>query len=140
MTTAKKTTKKTYFQTVELLVNYAKEQGVGLPEGVTYDGLAEFVTHEVELLDNKAAAAAKRAADKKATGDALREKIAGILTGENQTIAEIVNAIGDANITAQMVTPRLTQLVDLGQAVRDQVTVAGTDGGKSRKISAYRLS
>ena len=140
MTTVKKITKRDYFATIQQLASYAEGQGVGLPEGITYEGINEFVTHEVELLDNKAAAAAKRAADKKVEGDALREKILSVLTSELQSISDIVAALGDANITAQMVTPRLTQLKELGQVEKDQITVAGVDGGKSRKVSAYRLS
>ena len=140
MTTNKKITKKNYLNICQDLASYAEEQGVGLPEGVTYEGVNEFLTHEIELLDNKAAAAAKRAADKKVEGDALREKVLGVLTNENQPIADIVAALGDSNVTPQMITPRLKQLVDLGQAVRDQISIAGVDGGKSRKVSAYRLA
>lgn len=140
MTTNKKITKKNYLNICQDLAAYAEEQGVGLPEGVTYEGVNEFLTHEIELLDNKAAAAAKRAADKKVEGDALREKVLGVLTNENQPIADIVAALGDSNVTPQMITPRLKQLVDLGQAVRDQISIAGVDGGKSRKVSAYRLA
>lgn len=138
--TIKKITKKTYYATIAALVADAQANDVELPEGVTYEGITEFVNHEVELLDNKAAAAAKRAAEKKVAGDALREKVVSVLTDELQTIPEIVAALGDANITAQMVTPRLTQLVDLGQAAKDQKTVGGVDGGKSRKVSAYRIA
>lgn len=136
--TTKKITKKTYFATLSALVADAQANGVELPEGVTYEGLTEFVDHEVELLDNKAAAAAKRAADKKVEGDALREKIAGVLTSEFQTINEIVAALGDTQISPAMVTPRLTQLVNLGQAEKEQKTIPGVDGGKSRKVSTYR--
>ena len=44
------------------------------------------------------------------------------------------------DITAQMVTSRLTQLVspDVARAEKTQITVAGKDGGRSRKLSAYR--
>lgn len=135
-----KITKKTYLATIKALVADAEANNVELPEGVTYEGINEFVDHEVELLDNKAAAAAKRAAEKKIAGDALREKVASVLTDEFQTIPQIVAAIGDVNTTAQMITPRLTQLVDLGQAVKEQKTIAGVDGGKSRKVSSYKLA
>ena len=140
METTKKITKKTYLATLTALVNDAENNGVELPEDVTYDGLREFVDHEVELLDKKAEAAAKRQAEKKIEGDALREKIASVLTDEFQTINEIVNAIGDPSVTAAMVTPRLSQLAKLDPpaAVKDQKSVAGVDGGKSRKVSVYR--
>ena len=140
MTNTKKITKRDSYNTIAAILDAAQDAGFGLPEGMSYEALGEFVAHEIELLDNKAAAAAKRAASKKEAGDALREKIAGVLTGENQTIAEIVASLGDPAVTPQMVTPRLTQLVDLGQAVKDSVSVPGVDGGKSRKVSAYRLA
>ena len=136
----KKITKKSYLNTLTDLVEYAESNGVTLEGEMTCDGIKEFINHEVELLDNKAAAAAKRAAEKRVEGDALREKILSVLTDELQPISDIVAALGDANITAQMVTPRLTQLKDLGQIEKDQVTVAGVDGGKSRKVSAYKLA
>lgn len=138
MTTTKKITKRDNYTVIAAILKAAEEQGFGLPADMTYEGLNEFVNHEIELLDNKAAAAAKRAADKKVEGDALREKIYEVLTDENMTLAQIVAAMGDSNITPQSITPRLTQLVNLGQAVKDSVTVAGVDGGKSRKLSAYR--
>jgi hypothetical protein len=138
MTTTKKITKRDNYAVIAALLKVAEEQGFGLPEDMTYAGLNEFVAHEIELLDNKAAAAAKRAADKKVEGDALREKIYEVLTDENMTLAEIVAAMGDNNITPQSITPRLTQLLNLGQVVKDTVTVPGVDGGKSRKLSAYR--
>ena len=133
-----KITKKMYLATIKAIVADAEANSVELPEGVTYEGINGFVDHELELLESKAAAAAERAAKKKVAGDALREKVASVLTDEFQTIPEIVAAIGDVNTTAQMITPRLTQLVDLGQAVKEQKTVAGVDGGKSRKVSSYK--
>lgn len=138
--TTTKITKKMYLATIKAIVADAEANSVELPEGVTYEGINEFVDHEVELLENKAAAAAKRAAEKKVAGDNLREKILGVLTDEFQTIPEIVAALGDVNITAQMVTPRLTQLVDLEQAVKDQKSIAAVEGGKTRKVSVYKLA
>lgn len=138
-TNVKKITKKSYLNTLTDLVEYAESNGVTLEGEMTFDGIKEFINHEVELLDNKAAAAAKRAAEKRVEGDALREKILDVLTSEFQSISDIVAALGDSNITPQMITPRLTQLVNLEQAEKDQITVAGVDGGKSRKVSAYRI-
>lgn len=138
MTTTNKITKRDNYATLQAILKAAEEQGFGLPDGITYDSLNEFVAHEVELLDNKAAAAAKRAAEKKTAGDALREKVLSVLTDELQTIPAIVAAIGDVNVSAQMITPRLKQLVDLQLAEKDQISISGADGGKSRKAVAYR--
>lgn len=140
MTTTKKITKKSYYTTILDILNSAEDSGYTLPEGMNYDGLNDFVNHEIELLDNKAAAAAKRAADKKVAGDALRDRIYGVLSDTDyMTINEIVNALGDPDVSAQMVTSRLTQLSNLEQIDKDTVTVPATaEGGKSRKVSAYK--
>lgn len=137
MNTTKKITKRDLYSIVSAIITEAENQGFGLPEGVTFADLTEFVDHEVELLDKKAESAAKRAATKREVGDALREKIASALTDEYQPIAAIVAALGDSGITPQMATPRLKQLCDIGFAEKDQVTVPGVDG-KSRKVSAYK--
>ena len=141
--TAKKITKKTHYNVISAILDYAENQGAAIDaEGVTYDSIREFIAHEVELLDNKAAAAAKRAADKRQAGDELREKVFSVLsTDEFMTINQIVNALGDPDISAQMVTARLTQLAspEVARVEKNSVTVpATTEGGKSRKVSGYR--
>ena len=84
-------TKKDYYSTILDLVTLAEGNGFGLPEGMTYDGIAEFVNHEVELLEAKAASAAKRAAAKRAAGDELREMVLNTLSDtEFMTIDDIV--------------------------------------------------
>lgn len=137
MNTTKKITKRDQYSVISAILAEAENQGFSLPEGVTFADLNEFVDHEVELLDKKAESAAKRAATKKVEGDALRDRIAGVLTDEYQPIAAIVAALGDAGVSPQMATPRLKQLCDLGIAVKDQVSVPGVDG-KSKKASAYK--
>lgn len=141
--TNKKVTKKTNYNVISDLLNWAEAQGYEIDvEGVTYDSMHVFVDHELTLLDNKAAAAAKRAADKKVAGDELREKVFNVLdTEEFMTINDIVKALDDEDISAQMVTARLTQLVSPEVARVEKSTVvvpAATEGGKNRKVSAYR--
>lgn len=139
----KKITKKTYYNTLAAILDYAEAQGVIIDaEGVTYEGMHNFIAHEIELLDNKAAAAAKRAADKRQAGDELREKVFSVLSTENyMTINEIVAALGNPDYSAQMITARLTQLAssEVGRVEKNTVTVpASTEGGKTRKVSGYR--
>lgn len=140
--TVKKPTKKANYSAILAILNAAQNEGITLDLGdITYESLREFVEHEVELLDNKAAAAAKRAAAKKVEGDALREKIYDVLTDEPMTIKDIVDALGDEDISAQMVTARLTQLAspEVNRVAKETVTVpASAEGGKSKKLSAYR--
>ena len=140
--TIKKPTKKANYAAIVAILNAAESNGLELDgTEITYDSLRDFVDHEVELLDNKAAAAAKRAAAKKVEGDALREKIYDVLTDEPMTINEIVKALDDEDISAQMVTARLTQLAspEVNRVEKKTVTVpASSEGGKSKKLSAYR--
>ena len=140
MTTSKKITKKAQYAAILDILALAEDNGFELPEGIDFGMLSDFVNHEVELLDKKAESAAKRAADKKVQGDALRDRIYGVLSAsEFKTIAEIVKDLNDPDVSAQMVTARLTQLGSLGQIEKDSVTVPATvEGGKTRKVVAYR--
>ena len=140
MTTSKKITKKALFATVLDVLAFAEDNDFVLPEGIDFGMLSDFANHEIELLDKKAESAAKRAADKKVAGDALRDRIYGVLSDtEFKTISEIVKELGDPDVSAQMVTARLTQLGSLGQIEKDSVTVpAAGEGGKARKVVAYR--
>ena len=140
MTTSKKITKKAQYATILDILAYAEDNEFALPEGLDFGMLSDFVNHEIELLDKKAESAAKRAADKKVAGDALRDRIYGVLSDtEFKTIAEIVKELNDPDVSAQMVTARLTQLNSLEQIDKDSVTVpAATDGGKARKVVAYK--
>lgn len=141
MTTVK-ISKKTKFAAVLDVLAFAEDNGFALADGLDYGMLSDFVNHEVELLDKKAESAAKRAADKKVVGDALRDRIYNILSDtEFKTISEIVAELNDPDVSAQMVTARLSQLGEKGlnQVEKDSVTVpAATEGGKSRKVVAYR--
>ena len=140
MTTIKKITKRTSFTTILDILTNAEETGYALPEDMTYQDLVDFINHEIELLDNKAAASAKRAKDKKAAGDMLRDRIHGILSDtEFKTLAEIVADLNDPDVSPQMVTSRLTQLKELNLVEKDSMTVPATgEGGKSRRVVAYR--
>lgn len=139
--TVKKPTKKENYNMLLAILAEAESNGMTLdPEiDITFESLKDFIEHEVELLDNKAAAAAKRAAEKKVAGDELRERIYACLSiDEFKTIKEIEDALGDPDVSAQMITARLTQLAspEVGRVEKDTVTVGGD--GKSRKLTAYR--
>lgn len=138
MTNTKKITKRECYNTLMLMVDQAEADNVVFDnEDMTFDGLREFITHEIELLDNKAAAAAKRAQAKRDEGDALRARILDVMSTEDfMTIPEIVKAIGDEDVSAQMVTARLTQCVKAELAEKDSVSVEVA--GKTKKLSAYR--
>ena len=99
-----------------------------------------FCDKEIASLDAKAAKAKERAAAKKAEADVLMGQVEGTLTGEFQTIADIAAAVAEVNAdaTVSKVTYRLTKLVEAGVAEKTDVSVPGVDGGKARKVKAFR--
>lgn len=101
--------------------------------------IAEFCDNEIALLDKKAAKAKERAAAKKAEGDELTAAVAAVLTDELQPIADIAAQISGEDVTVAKVTYRLRTLVENGVARKEQITVAGGEGQKARKIMAYAI-
>ena len=97
------------------------------------EDLAEVMAHEIELLENKAVKNKERAAARKVAGDELRDTISNILIDDLQTVDEIVEQIEGEDITKAKIVARLTQLVNLNEAVKEQVK---TEDGK--KVMAYR--
>lgn len=99
-----------------------------------------FCDKEIASLDAKAAKAKERAAAKKAEADVLMGQVEDALTGEFQTIADIAAAVAEVNAdaTVSKVTYRLTKLVEAGVAEKTDVSVPGVDGGKARKVKAFR--
>ena len=121
----KKITKKDYFAMVAEIVDNSNAENK--------DELMEFIEKQVEALDKKAAKAKERAAEKKAEGDALRDKVEAVLTNEVQVIDQIVEAIGDEDVTRYKVVARLTQLVKADIAVKEEVK------NGSKKVMGYKL-
>lgn len=117
----------------------------GLQSGdFTYDvdDIVEFCNKEIAALDRKAAKAKERAASKAAEADALTAIVANALTtDEFRTIADVAAIVAetDPDATVSKVTYRLTQLVKNEIAEKTEVTVPGANGGKARKVVAYRL-
>ena len=94
----------------------------------------EFLEKQVAQIDAKAAKAKERADEKKAEGDALRAEVAAHITTEFQTADDITALVeGFEDITKAKVVARLTQLVNAGDVVKEQIK---TEDG--RKIMAYR--
>lgn len=118
----KKMTKKDYFVEIKEILENANETA-----------LAETMAHEIELLENKAIKNKERAAQRKIEGDELRDTIASVLTDDLQTIDEIVDQIEGEDITKAKIVARLTQLVKLEEATKEQVK---TEDGK--KVMAYK--
>ena len=107
---------------------------------IDVDVIVAFCEKEIAALDTKAAKAKERAAAKKAEADVLMDQVAGALTDEYQTIADIAASVieDNADATVSKITYRLTKLVEAGVAEKTQVTIPATEGSKARKVQAYR--
>lgn len=130
------TTKITKRMVLEAVRAAAEAGSVDFGDAVTADDVIAYVDTTIAQMDDKAAKAKARAAEKKADGDALRAVVASVVTDELQVIDDItaqVQAVeGYADVTKSKVTARLTQLVKSGEIHKDQVK---TEDG--RKLTAY---
>lgn len=124
MTTNKMTEREMYAYIAELLPDH---------EDVT-----AFCDKKVAALDKKAENAKAKAAEKKAAGDELRNRVEAVLTEDWQTIADVVAALNDEDVTASKVTYRLNALVDLGVAVKDETKLPSD--GKTRVVKVFKLA
>jgi hypothetical protein len=105
-------------------------------EAAGRDDLAGVIKHEIELLDNKAAKAKAKAAEKKTEGDELTAAVEAALTDELATIADITARVEfDGEFTQAKVQYRLNQLVKNEKARKEQKSV-----GEGRKIMHYAIA
>lgn len=106
--------------------------------------LNEFLKHEIEQLDKRAASAKKYAKKNSKATDELADAIMGILTADNQTIPEIVDAVkavdAESAITPQKATYRLTKLVEAGAVIRETVSIKNEGEKGSRRVNVYKLA
>ena len=103
------------------------------------DDVIAFCQNEIELLDKKAAKAKERAAAKSAENDEIMDKVRDVLSPNDfMPIADVVKAIGDPDLTAAKIQYRLRKLAEANEAEKTEVTIAGADGTKPRKVVAYR--
>ena len=103
-----------------------------------HEDVIEFCDKKIAALDNKAAKAKEKAAECKAAGDELRDRVQAVLTEEWQSIADVVNALGDEDVSASKVTYRLNALVEMGVAVKDDAKLPGE--GKTRVVKVFKLA
>ena len=95
--------------------------------------LKNFVTHEIEMIENKAEKA--KTYKRKKTADVLKEQIYTKLDAlEFRTIHDIVSDFNDADITAAKVSARLTSLVKEGLAIKEEIKI------ENRKLMGYKLA
>ena len=97
-----------------------------------------FCENEIALLDKKAVKAKERAAVKRAEGDELTAAVEAVLGDEFEVIADIAARVEGEDVTVAKVTYRLGQLVKAGKAEKTEMTLAGKEGQKARKVVAYK--
>ena len=132
--TKTKITKKERFETLIALFN-----GDITVEDIAADAdYVGFFEKEIAARDKKAVKAKETQAKKKAEGDELTDRIAGVLTSEFATISDIVKALGDEDVSNQKASYRLGKLAEAGKAVKGELNVGGE--GKARKVVAYKLA
>lgn len=122
-----KITKKAYFETLKEIV--------AASDHAERDALIEFIDTSIAQLDSKAAKAKERAAAKKIAGDDLRERIADVLTSEPKSLDDIVAELDEDGLTRAKVTARMSQLVELGRAVKEMGKNA-----EGKKTTFYKIA
>ena len=133
-------TKREMYELIKALVDAGVISGELTETGITEAHVAQFCVDELELLDKKVAKAKERVAAKKAEADELLDAVRDALSADTfEPIADITARIEGEDVTVSKVTYRLGQLVKNGEATKEQITVAGTEGQKSRKIVGYKL-
>lgn len=133
----KKITKKDNYETLLTLVSAAQSEGYFTQEQNVYERLVEFINHEMEQLDKRAASAKKYAKKSTKANDELADAIADYMhsvEGEH-TIADVVVALDAMGATQQKVAYRLNKLVEAGAVVKKATTIKEEKG--SRKVNVY---
>lgn len=123
MTKETKVTKKDVLAAVRAIV---ENQNYEIPVGnvtVITDDILNYVDTTVAQIDAKNAKARERAAEKRAEGDDLANKIADALTDEYQSIPALIEKLNIEDLTPGKVTARLTQLVKTDRAHKSKIKV-----------------
>ena len=105
------------------------------------DVLVEYAEKRIVQLDKRNASAAKRAAAKRAEGDALTESVFAVLGDEPLNREMVGEALAEQGIetTPSKVTARLSRLVKEERVNKTKGKIAGEDG-KSRESTFYTIA
>lgn len=120
-----KITKKEYFENILQIINTI--------DADNKNDLIDFINHEIELIESKAAKAKERAEKNKQQSDELTVKIENKLSADWQTSDDITTAINEEDVTRSKVIARLSQLVKNGKVEKQQGKI------ENRKVMTYRL-
>lgn len=134
MEKTKKVTKAMVLSTIEgYFAEEDKDTVLAVVDGleVKVNDVLDYVVKTQDQIAAKAEKAKAYVAKKKAEGDELKEAVAAVLTEELQTREDILAALdADEDVTIAKVGARLTALVKVGQAVKEEMkTVTGKKMG-----------
>lgn len=98
--------------------------------------MLEWCDKEIAALNAKNEKAKERAAEKRAAGDELRERVYAAIgdAAEPITVNGILEAMDDSSLTPAKITARTRQLVAAGVIEKQMVKVDG------RKLTAYTVA
>ena len=80
----------------------------------------EFIAHEVALLSRKRSTSSKPT-KRQVENEALKGRIAEVLTDEGMTVTSILKELGDDNLTNQRVSALLRQMAGGGKVTKEMV-------------------
>ena len=126
----KKFTNKDMFSTIKALL-----KGDDIDATAPSDAeLVEWCDKQIEILDRKTDRAREKAAEKKAAGDELQEKIYSILADADRemTADDILEVIDIESVSKQKIVARLSNLVKAGRVNKDEIRVADS---KNRRMA-----
>lgn len=72
--------------------------------------LSEFIANEIALLEKKSAYKSSKPTKRQAENEVIKERIAGVLTDEGQTVTEILAQLDVEGLTNQRVSALLRQM------------------------------
>ena len=122
---AEKKTKIMYFEEIRDLI-----EDVEFEDAAEQNELLEFVDKQIETLNARKEAAAKRAEKKRQESDELTDKIYDVIGDEYITVDDIVDALDDEEVTRNKVTARLGKLVRNGFIQKDKIKIEGVENKK----------
>ncbi len=98
--------------------------------------LCDFAEKKLAQLDKRNASAQRRAAAKRAEGNAITEEIFGILSTERMTREQVAQAYG-SELSVAKVGSRLNQLVEAGRVQKETIKVANAEGRMVNKVAYF---
>lgn len=126
-----KMTKTMYFEVIRDLVEGLSD--VAFPDGIKADDVLEFIDKQTALLNKRASLSKEKAAN-----DEFIELIYTIIFEADDFITadEIVEKVGNEEITKNKVIARVSKLVKAGRVVKEQVKFE--DGKKRMAYKAVK--